>query len=388
MAEYYSAELSQKVKRNMKLNAEKGLFNGGYPPLGYKSVVVQYDTYKKKRLEIDPDTAPIVKEIFKMRANDTKIMDIVDYLNSKGYKTVQGKEFKKNSLQQILQNKRYIGTNVYSDMEFPNSIPAIIDEELFNKVQEIVDKHRYAPATSKAKEEYILTTKLFCGKCKELMTGTCGTSQRGITYYYYTCNGIKKKKCNRKNISKHLIEDKVVGYCKMLLTDENIAKIAQEVYAKAKQENSQNTLIKALEKQERELNRNIENLLVAMEKGQNLDLINQRLLQNRTELDKVKILLENEKVKLNSLNEDRINFFLSQLKNGNIDNIKYRKTLINLFVNSIYLYEDELTMIFNVGKETITVTEPLLKEINTNIKKAPRFVFRQLGATTRTKSVC
>ena len=76
------------------------------------------------------------------------------------------------------------------------------------------------------------------------------------------------------------------------------------------------------------------------------------------------------------------------MKNGNIDNIKYRKTLINLFVNSIYLYEDELTMIFNVGKETITVTEPLLKEINTNIKKAPRFVFRQLGATTRTKSVC
>lgn len=381
MAEYYSAELSQRVKRNMKLNAEKGLSNGGYPPLGYKSVVVQYDTYKKKRLEIDPDTAPIVKEIFKMRANDTKIMDIVDYLNSKGYKTVQGKEFKKTSLQQILQNKRYIGTNIYSDMEFPNSIPAIIDEELFNKVQEIVDKHRYAPATSKAKEEYILTTKLFCGKCKELMTGTCGTSQSGTIYYYYTCNGIKKKKCNRKNISKHLIEDTVVGYCKMLLTDENIAKIAQEVYAKAKQANSQNTLIKALEKQEKELNRNIENLLIAMEKGQNLDLINQRLLQNRTELDKVKILLENEKVKLSSLNEDRINFFLSQLKNGNLDNIKYRKTLINLFVNRIYLYEDEITMIFNVGKETITVTEPLLKEINTNIKKAPRFVFRQLGAT-------
>ena len=34
MAEYYSAELSQKVKRNLKLNAEKGLFNGGYPPFG------------------------------------------------------------------------------------------------------------------------------------------------------------------------------------------------------------------------------------------------------------------------------------------------------------------------------------------------------------------
>ena len=35
MSEYFSKELSQKVNRNMLRNAEKGFFNGGYPPLGY-----------------------------------------------------------------------------------------------------------------------------------------------------------------------------------------------------------------------------------------------------------------------------------------------------------------------------------------------------------------
>lgn len=49
MAEYYSAELSQKVKRNLKQNAERGWFNGGYPPFGYKVVEVDCGTYKDRK---------------------------------------------------------------------------------------------------------------------------------------------------------------------------------------------------------------------------------------------------------------------------------------------------------------------------------------------------
>ena len=66
MAEYYSAELSQKVDRNMRLNAMKGYFNGGFAPLGYKVVTVDCGSYKKKRLEVDPITSEVVKEIFKL----------------------------------------------------------------------------------------------------------------------------------------------------------------------------------------------------------------------------------------------------------------------------------------------------------------------------------
>ena len=162
MAEYYSVELGQKVDRNMRLNASKGYFNGGHAPLGYKVVTIKFENYSKKKLEIDTETAPVVKEIFEMRANSTNIMDIVDYLNEKGYKNIKGTEFEKASLQTMLSNKRYIGTNFYGAEEFPGTIPAIIDENLFNKVQEIKKSFKHAPARGKAKEEYILTTKLFC----------------------------------------------------------------------------------------------------------------------------------------------------------------------------------------------------------------------------------
>lgn len=379
MAEYYSADLSQRVIRNLKLNAEHGLFNGGYPPLGYKVVEIDFGAYKKKRLEIDPITAPIVKEIFEMRANDTNIMDIVEYLNSKGYKTIQGKEFKKTSLDRILRNKRYIGTNMYNDEEFPNTIPRIIEDEVFKRVQEIVDKHKYAPAISKAKEEYILTTKLYCGHCKEMMTGTCGTSQSGAIYYYYICNGVKKKVCKRKNVQKHYIEDIVVNKCRELLTNKTIKEIANKVYEICQKENSQSCLIKALEKEIRTLNKNIENLIIALENGQNVDLISQRLTQKREELNIAEEKLEDEKSKLVNLTEEQIIYFLLQLKSMNINNIKYRKMLVNIFINRIYLYDDKLEIIFNVGERKVTLDTRLLDEIDTNLKKDPCLFLDKLG---------
>ena len=62
MAEYYSAELSEKVKRGLTENALKGLWNGGNIPFGY---VIN----KERKLEIDPISALIVKEIFKIAYN-------------------------------------------------------------------------------------------------------------------------------------------------------------------------------------------------------------------------------------------------------------------------------------------------------------------------------
>lgn len=166
MAEYYSKELAQKVSRNMRLNAEKGYFNGGFAPLGYRVITINCGNYKKRKLEVDPISARVVKEIFELRANETKIDTIIDILNKEGHKNIDGKPFSRNSLQVILRNKRYIGTNMYGKEEFPNVIPAIVDKELFDKVQKVIEKNRKLPGTAKSKIEYILTSKLICDCCR------------------------------------------------------------------------------------------------------------------------------------------------------------------------------------------------------------------------------
>jgi len=170
MAEYYSAELSQKVKRGMDLNADKCLSTGGNIALGYK-------VGEDKSFQIDPKTAPIVKFIFESYANGKTVTEITNQLNAQGLKTSRGVPFNKNSLHSMLKNKRYIGVYTYKGTEKPDGIPRIISDELFNKVAEIMNKNKKAPARARAKVEYLLTTKLFCGICKEMMTGFSGTGK-------------------------------------------------------------------------------------------------------------------------------------------------------------------------------------------------------------------
>ncbi len=366
MAEYYSAELAQKVNRNMRLNAEKGFFNGGFAPLGYKVVTIDFGTYKKKKLEIEPVSAEIVKEIFELRANETKIDHIIDILNHKGYKNINGKEFTRNSLQTMLKNKRYIGTNMYGNEEFPNTVPAIIDKELFDRVQKVIEKNKKGPGGAKAKEEYLLTSKMVCDCCGEKMKGVSGKAKNGSIYRYYTCKTHKgKKKCQRKNLSKDYIENLVINKCKQILNnDENIDFIAKQIYEICQKENNKNLIIKEYEKRIKKSKKAIENLLSAIENGDNVDLINERIREKRKELEETEVLLLKEKNKLANINEEHIRFFLHQIKNGDINDIKYRKKLINIFVNEIHVTEKDIIIVFNVSKQKISLAVPITAKEN------------------------
>lgn len=102
--------------------------------------------------------------------------------------------FNKNSLHHLLTNRRYIGIYTYKGTETPGGMPRIISDDLFNEVQDKMKKNAQAPARSRAKEEYILTTKLFCGHCREMMIGVSGTSKTGTIYNYYVCKNARTKK--------------------------------------------------------------------------------------------------------------------------------------------------------------------------------------------------
>ncbi|MGN1299346.1 MAG: recombinase family protein [Candidatus Scatovivens sp.] len=175
MAEYFSLELGQKVQRGMAINAENCYYNGGTVPLGLKlksvpvPLGVNHKIIYKKKFDIDPETAPIVKKIFEMYIGDNTMADIIRYLNERNVKTSFDREFNKNSIRTIILNKKYIGIYSYKGKETPNAIPRIIDDDTFYKAQDKLLKNKEAPARTKAKTNYLLTTKLFCGTCKEMM---------------------------------------------------------------------------------------------------------------------------------------------------------------------------------------------------------------------------
>ena len=152
-AEYYSADLSEKVVRGMTDNALKCKFNGGMMPIGYVIDAEQH-------FRIDPLTAPFVLEAFKRYDGGETISSIMNWLNEQGLTNTRGRKMTFNSVGHILHNRRYIGEFRYRDVIVPDGIPAIVPQDLFDRVQEKLAKNKKAPARHKAEDDYLLTTKL------------------------------------------------------------------------------------------------------------------------------------------------------------------------------------------------------------------------------------
>lgn len=109
-AEFYSAELSEKIHRGQKENALKGKNNGGGVPLGYLL------DKKAQKLAIDPTTAPLVVEVFEKYADGKSVRSIVEDFNARGLKTKRGQPFNINSFSSLLKNRKYIGEYRYQDV--------------------------------------------------------------------------------------------------------------------------------------------------------------------------------------------------------------------------------------------------------------------------------
>ena len=275
MAEYYSVELSQKIRRGMDINAEKCLSNGGNPGFGYK-------VDENRMFYIDEDQAMIVREIYERYARGETKQEIINNLRCRHIKTSTGNDFSNNSLDRILRNKRYIGFYIYKDKEIKDGMPRILEDDLFYKVQERMNKNKKARAHNRAAEEYILTTKLYCGHCNEMMIGYGGTSKTGKRYRYYICKKARKKQCDKRIIDKDVIENLVVEQCLKLLDKESIEYIAKSV-SKACESKEEGYIVKDLKKKLSETETAINNLFIALEKGDASELILNRLNQRQDE---------------------------------------------------------------------------------------------------------
>ena len=383
MAEYYSVELAQKIRRGMNVNAEKCLSNGSNPGLGYH-------VDEERRFHVDPEGAAAVREIFEMYASGKTVTEIVNYLNARKVKTSLGKEFNKNSLHRLLRNKRYIGCYMYKGMETPNGMPRIIEDELFERVQHMLDRNKKAPARAKGPEEYLLTTKLFCGYCHEPMTGYGGTGKSGKAYHYYACNKFKRRQCRKKAVRKEMLEERVIRECRNMLTDSNIKRIASAV-AEACKADIDSSATKRIKAAMRETDKAIENLWKALESGQSVDMIMERIKMKEQEKAELQIQLAAEASKQVIFTQPQIKAFLYSLKKGDASNENIRRTIVNVFLQAAYLCDDHITLIMNGGGKSVTVDSALLDEVEGHFKErgsllrapAPPLFSRKVGYNKR-----
>jgi DNA invertase Pin-like site-specific DNA recombinase len=351
MAEYYSVELAEKVKRGQTENALKCKYNGGGIPFG-----LYVD--EEQHLKPDPVTAPLVKEMFVNYSEGMKLQQIVDKLNEKGVVNSRGNPLNVNSVGRILHNRIYIGEYKHSDVVVPNGIPAIISEELFDTVQEMLNVNRRSIAKHKAAEEYLLTTKLYCGKCKNQMFGESGKNHAGIIYRYYKCADVKRHGgCDKKSVKKEWIEDLVVNdTVKMLLDDKLIEYIADKIIALV---GTEDPLLPAYRSQVDDVQKSISNLIKAMEQGIITESTKQRLEELEAQKKKLNTEIAALESKKPNINKEMILAYLKSFRNYDPDRVDHRRKLINHFVNKIYLYDDKVIITYNFKnvKKTISFKE-------------------------------
>lgn len=314
-AEYYSADLAEKVIRGMTENALKCKFNGGTLPIGY---IID----DEQHFQIDPLTAPFILEAFKKYSDGYTMKQIRDWLNDKGIKNHRGLPLNYNSVQHILNNKRYIGEYQYRDTVIPDGIPAIVSQGLFDRVQQKMAKNKKAPARHKAEDDYLLTTKLFCGHCGGHMIGESGTSHTDKVHHYYKCTNVKKTKtCKKKSVKKQWIEDLVINETMQIVWDDKSIETIVQMLLNLQE--LQNTNLPLYEKQLKETNTGIRNLLNAIQQGILTKSTKERLEELENAKDDLETKIANEKIEKPKVEPDFLRFWLKRFRKLDVTKLEH-----------------------------------------------------------------
>lgn len=356
--QYSADEIKVKTGRGRIGVALKGKHVGGRPLLGYK---VNLD----KTYSINEYNAETVRIAFDWYASGKSYSQIIDELNRQGRKTGAGKSFGKNSLHELLTNERYIGTYTYNKIpntdgprnshaskpndeiiKIKNSIPPIISDDLWDKVQRRIITNRHAPAAHKAKIDYLLSGKLFCGECGGAMVGqSSGNHQR---YGYYECCTKKRlRTCKKSNVKKELVEKAVINFTlEYILTDEVCDRLVNLAHEELLKQEDNEGKIKAIQKQQHRNETETNNMIDAIKRFGYSEALAKALEELEHEKDALNEQLDAAKFyHSNVKTKEAISAWLKKFAIDESGDSECYKNMVDIFINSVFVYEDGTVVI-------------------------------------------
>ena len=206
-------ETRQKVLDGVSAAARAGKFLGGWAPFGYQ--VVKDQTTKSSHYAILPSEAALVRQAFELYAEGYSYNYILDQLQLRGVVGRHGKPMNANSLYYMFKNKRYMGTYIWNEYTFQcmrkyigrkenprivkidDAIPAIVDKETFDKVQQRLESNKYRCRAHTAKRRvFLLSGLIHCALCGGNYISHLSRS-KGHEYTYYVCRNRYGRKKNQ-----------------------------------------------------------------------------------------------------------------------------------------------------------------------------------------------
>ena len=266
-AEFERATIVDRVIAGMERKASRGGWCGGYRPYGYN-----YDAETGFLVPHDVEAAmvPVIFDLYANKRLGSRI--VANWLNDRGYRTRQGRQWSHASVVTVLRNRVYVGEIFFRDSYHPAPHPKLIDGRLFEKAQRLLtergeDRSKRASNSS----DYLLSSLMFCDVCGKRYVGASATG-RNRTYHYYLCFSRQrygKKACASKRLSARELEEKVMESIIKTYEDSGLIeagvqearKRAEELRPQLKEE------LSAVEGEIKRVNDTVDRYLAAFEKG-------------------------------------------------------------------------------------------------------------------------
>lgn len=278
--EYRSREDGADIAYKMGQKAKNG-GTLGKAPLGYLNVTEVFEGRKVNTVVIDPERAPFITLAFKLYATGEYTMDeIVDELSVRGLTTRPTVSrppgpVSTSKMSRLLRDPYYIGQITYQGETFDGRHPALVDRDLFDRVQSMLDDTGRAGERKRVHESY-LKGSVFCGECqlergvgnsRLIVQRTIGRT--GTEYYYFFCIARQQGACDSRHIPMHEVEDAVLRhYRTVTLSEEFIAWVEKSIdNVLADQKQVQNELRSQLNTRLAQLSTKADNLVDLVAEG-------------------------------------------------------------------------------------------------------------------------
>jgi site-specific DNA recombinase len=228
-AQFEREIVSERTRDKIAAARRKGKWSGGRPILGYDTVP------QGGRVAVNEEEAGRVREIFEMYLHYKSLIPAVRELNRRGWRTkawtsrkgkpLGGKAYSKDHLYRMLTNVAYLGKVRYKDEVHEGEHPAIVSDELFQRVQDAL-RHNGRTGGKMVRNKYgaLLKGLLHCAACGCGMMHTY-TSRGKRRYRYYVCMEANKKgwdTCPTKSLPAGEIEQFVVDRIRAVGSDPSV----------------------------------------------------------------------------------------------------------------------------------------------------------------------
>jgi DNA invertase Pin-like site-specific DNA recombinase len=218
-AELEREQTADRTRVALAARAERGLWNGGHPLLGY-------DSDGSGHLTVNESEAAVVRVAFDKMLELRAIRPTMRWLNQQGYRQkryssrrlgdVGAREFTYAVVNKLLRNRLYLGEIVHKEKVFPGQHEAIVDRVSFDRVRQAITENARGgkPATPQREHEYLLTGVARCGCCGSAMTSSTARGRGGHRYFYYRSVSTTKKgkdACQVRQVKAEQLEEAVLA---------------------------------------------------------------------------------------------------------------------------------------------------------------------------------